>query len=87
MPRPIDLDCCHAPSDAERARDRGYLGCSAKPGEACIWGKRWDGVADPPFHTERLEAAAMVEPHSGQITDDAFDRAVLESQVLRARAR
>ncbi len=82
MTQPIDQPCMHAPTAAEQQRDRDYLGCSAAAGESCRWAKRWDGVADPKFHSERIEAASYVEPHSGQVTDQAFDQLVLDSGLV-----
>lgn len=71
---PIDYPCMHYPSDEERIRDRAYLGCDALPGMPCVWAKRFDGVQDPCFHSERIAAVAedgTVAVDAAQIALDA----------------
>jgi hypothetical protein len=83
---PLAQPCCHPPTPEEAQRDPAYTGCFAASGQPCSWAQRHDGEADPPFHSERLEAAARqawpTEPHSGQTTDETFDQAVLNTGLV-----
>lgn len=74
---PLDVACLHFATDQELARDSGYLHCTAKAGEPCTWARRSDGVTDPPFHSERLEALALPTSDGPAPTEAQFDAAVL----------
>ena len=56
---PLQQPCGHAPTPEEQNRDRDYLGCMVAIGQPCLWAKRFDGVPDPAFHSERWELAAQ----------------------------
>ena len=64
---PLHHTCPHTATPEEQTRDPEYLACNATPGLPCIWARRYDGVFDPPFHSERLESAtppAAMTPES-----------------------
>ena len=51
----LQQPCPHFATPAERSRDPRYFACNAAAGEPCRWARRYDGVPDPAFHSERLE--------------------------------
>ncbi len=55
--QPWATPCSHGPTPEEVQRDPSYLGCTARAFEPCVWARRWDGVTDPAYHSERFEAA------------------------------
>lgn len=75
-PHPIDEPCFHVATLAEQQRDPNYLFCEALPGERCRWARRYDGVVDPDFHGERLEAAFAPSPADQPLTGAAFDHLI-----------
>ena len=77
----LDQPCFHLATSEEQQRDPMYQICGAEAGEACIWARRYDGVADPHLHSERLEAAmgpAPVDPESRR----RFDEEVLATGLV-----
>ena len=79
---PLEVACCHSPTDAELERDPAYIGCMAAPGQLCKWADRADGVVNPPFHSERIEAACTGDGSPAQISEQDFDAAVLASGLF-----
>ncbi len=58
---PLQIPCFHIATPQEQDRDPDFLACKAGPGQPCTWAGRYDGVTDPLFHAERLEAAAAAQ--------------------------
>ena len=79
---PLEVACCHSPTDAELERDPGYQGCIANVGQPCKWAERDDQVLNPPFHSERIEAAASGDGSPAQFTEVQFNAAVLASGLF-----
>ena len=80
---PLTIACTHLPTPAEQQRDPRYLACNAAPGKPCLWARRFDGLANPPFHAERLEAcAARTLDNATPLTPEAFDAAVLATGLV-----
>lgn len=78
---PLPFACTHMPTAAEHTRDPGYRGCGAQAGEPCHWARRTDGLSDPAFHAERLEAAAEPQTlHQNLLHDQRHD---LETETFR----
>ena len=82
MLSPLAVRCTHAATAEEQARDPAYPGCFAAPGAPCRWGRRHDAITDPPWHTERLEAAAWTQPPAAQLPAEAVDHAALDSGLV-----
>lgn len=68
----LDAPCGHAPTPEEKDRDSSYLGCFAKEGEPCLWARRFDGVADPEAHSERIETFAEMNRNGSTISTEAI---------------
>ena len=56
---PLAHPCVHLATFQEQTRDPEYLACNAGSGEPCRWASHHDGLPQPLFHAERLEAAAF----------------------------
>ena len=85
MANPLQHPCLHTATPAERKRDPDYQACTAQPGQPCRWARRYDGMVDPPFHSERLEcaAAAQTSPDRATVLDaQAFRDAVLGTGLV-----
>lgn len=78
----LRFSCPHNATAEERERDPLYLFCNAAPGEPCRWSRRFDGLADPAFHSERLEAAIPQSASASTPSHATFDRAVLETGMV-----
>ena len=81
-PTPLQQPCTHIATPQERNRDQHYLGCNAAPGQACLWAIRYDGLTDPPFHSERIEAGANQPSLNPTLDPEAFRAAVLETGLI-----
>ena len=79
---PLQQPCSHIPTPQERDRDPRYLGCNAAPGQPCLWATRYDGLTDPPFHSERLESAAQQPLPCPPIDPESFRAAILNSGLI-----
>lgn len=79
---PLLFACLHLPTTAEQERDPGYRGCGAQAGQACQWSRRNDGVTDPAFHAERLEAAAQGASLQETLDTETFREAVLDTGLV-----
>lgn len=73
---PIELPCTHGATEAEQERDPEYMGCLAHAHQPCIWARRRDGGVNPPFHSERIEAAVLGDGSPGNISREEFEQAV-----------
>ncbi|HLI76282.1 MAG TPA: hypothetical protein VKV02_04995 [Acidobacteriaceae bacterium] len=82
MTGPLELACSHIATPQERERDPGYLACAAAPGQPCVWALRFDGVTDPPFHSERLEAGLADTKLAEALDTQTFREAVLETGLV-----
>lgn len=81
-PDPLQQPCLHAATPQEADRDPLYQGCAATPGQPCLWAARFDGVADPTFHTERLEAAAREADLASTLDTETFREAILSTGLV-----
>lgn len=81
-PGPLQQPCTHIATPQERDRDPRYLACNADPGQPCTWATRYDGLANPPFHSERLEAAALETTEDHPLDPESFREAVLETGLV-----
>ncbi len=81
-PNPLAHPCPHPATVEERLRDRFYILCNAESGQPCHWAKRFDGLPDPPFHSERLEAALPLTGPLDTAASEAFTRAVLATGLI-----
>ena len=79
---PLQLACPHIATPQEQDRDPNYLSCNADPGQPCVWSARYDGLSDPPFHAERLEAAAAGTDLRDILNPEAFREAVLNTGLV-----
>lgn len=81
MIAPLLQACSHFASLAEKQRDPDYRLCGARSGQPCVWARRADGVVDPPFHSERWEAALTVANNDPAHTmaKAKLDQAILNS--------
>ena len=73
--------CPHTATTEERTRDTRYLACNAAPGAPCVWARRFDGIVNPAFHSERLEtspAPVVLDPEARK----SFDEAVLATGLV-----
>ena len=82
---PLQVACLHMATAEEKDRDPIYVLCGAGASQPCTWAKRYDGVEDPPFHSERLEAAMADEAtkaaEEGRLRD-TLDRETFREIVL-----
>ena len=79
---PLDQPCSHIATAGEQLRDRDYLACGAAPGAPCCWAQRFDGLTDPDFHSERLEAAVRSAPAAPPLDPATLEAAVLNSGLV-----
>lgn len=79
---PLQQPCTHVATPQEADRDPMYQACSAAPGQPCVWAARYDGVTDPPFHSERLEAAANAATLQSTLDTETFREAVLDTGLV-----
>ena len=79
---PLDGPCPHIATPQEQTRDPDYLACNAVPGEPCRWGRRYDGLTNPSFHCERLEAALRAAAPGTPPNPDLVKAAILESGLI-----
>ncbi len=79
---PLQYPCTHIATPQEHDRDPGFLCCNAQPGQPCIWAARYDGLTDPPFHSDRIEAAANGWTSQGTLDPESFREAVLDSGLV-----
>lgn len=80
---PLSQACLHVATAAEQQRDPAFLACNAQPGRPCTWARRYDGQPNPPFHSERLEAAltpSAIQPSAAD--SEAFRNAVLQTGLV-----
>ena len=79
---PLQQPCSHIATPGEHDRDPNYLSCNAQPGQPCVWAARYDGVVDPLFHSERIEAAANAGTPPSALDSEHFRQDVLESGLV-----
>ncbi len=79
---PLQQPCTHIATPQEHSRDPHYPGCNAVSGQPCLWAARYDGIPDPPFHSERLEAAANQPTLHPTIDPEAFRDAILKTGLV-----
>ena len=70
---PLTQPCAHTATPEEQHRDPGYICCNAGPGQPCLWATRHDGVNNPVFHSERLEATCNPGGAPGTLSEEAFN--------------
>jgi hypothetical protein len=79
---PLQQPCAHLATPQERERDPDYQSCGAAQGQPCRWAARYDDVVDPPFHSERLEAAASQAELQSTLDTETFREAVLDTGLV-----
>lgn len=82
---PLTQACLHLATPEEQQRDPGYLACNAQPGQPCTWARRYDGLPNPAFHSQRIEAAVSPDataPATDTQAATAFRDAVLATGLV-----
>jgi hypothetical protein len=79
---PLDQACPHIATPQEQQRDRDYQACNAQPGQPCTWARRYDGLLNPRFHAERLEAASLASPFSPAQSPERLREEALETGLV-----